>query len=74
MSFTHRGRRFAFDNIAVGSATGRERTISGGGKTDTSVWGMGERLKTSEGGQSTPTSTGNIIEHYIAGTTDQTNA
>lgn len=29
MSFNLRGRKVAYDNIAVGSATGRERTISG---------------------------------------------
>lgn len=29
MAFLLRGRRVAFDNIAVGSATGRERTILG---------------------------------------------
>lgn len=29
MSFSLRGRTAAYDNIAVGSATGREQTISG---------------------------------------------
>jgi hypothetical protein len=36
MAYNYRGKRIGFDNIAVGSATGAERTITGGGKELTS--------------------------------------
>jgi hypothetical protein len=56
MSYNIRGHRVAYSNIADGSATGKERTISGNGGT-TEKYSGGERLKTSEGGVSTePTS------------------
>ena len=55
MAFTAKGRRRAFDNIAIGSATGRERTIAGGGKIETTLVANGERLRTaSTGAPSTP--------------------
>ena len=51
MSYYIRGTRVAYDNIAGGSATGKERTIMGNaGTTQLNK----ERLKTSEGGVSTP--------------------
>jgi hypothetical protein len=39
MAYIMRGKRIGFDNIAVGSATGLERTIAGGGGELTSVYG-----------------------------------
>lgn len=39
MAYTKGGKRHAFDNIAVGSATGVERTIAGGGGEYTTVFG-----------------------------------
>jgi hypothetical protein len=71
MAFTLRGRRTAFDNIAVGSATGRERTISGGGgETVTQYGGKEENYRTVSDSSYTSEKT---IEHFIAGTTDQSN-
>ena len=70
MAVDRKGRRTSFDNIAVGSATGVERTISGGGGQSTTVYANGERIRSSVSGD--PTTPG--IEHFIAGTTGQTNA
>lgn len=50
MAFTHRGKRLAFDNIAVGSPTGRERTITGVSTSASSgVSGWVEVVRTSAG-------------------------
>ena len=47
MAFTHKGKRIAFDNIAVGSATGRERTRVGTTLfIESTLQGNGERLRT----------------------------
>lgn len=70
MAYTERGRRRSFDNIAVGSVTGRERTIAGGGGERTVTLYAGGERKTAV--STSPTTVG--IEHFIAGTTDQTNA
>ena len=47
MSVTLRGRRAAYDNIAVGSATGRELTISGDTTSHNEVYGGGHVNSTS---------------------------
>ncbi len=44
-----RGRRAAFDNIAVGSATGAERTIAGDTVSPVEMPGGGFRTSTSTG-------------------------
>jgi hypothetical protein len=60
-----------YDNIAVGSATGVERTIAGGGGERTSIYGgLPENYRAVCG---TSNTSQRRIEHFIAGTTDQTN-
>lgn len=49
MSFTQRNRRVAYDNIASGSATGGERTISGESVTVVEIYGGGKMTSTSTG-------------------------
>lgn len=72
MAETYRGRRIKFDNISVGNATGIERTIAGGGGERTTVYGgQPENYRTVSDSSYTAART---IEHFIAGTTDQTNA
>ena len=72
MAETYRGRRIKFDNIAVGSAMGVERTITGGGGERTSLYGgRAENFKSPCGSSYTSKWE---IEHHIAGTTNQTNA
>lgn len=44
MAVTLRGRRTAYDNIAVAAATGTERTISGSAPP-TQSWGQGENIQ-----------------------------
>lgn len=39
MAYRSRGKNINYDNIAVGSATGKERTISGGGGENTTNYG-----------------------------------
>ena len=72
MAETYRGRRLKFDNIAVGSATGVERTIAGGGGERTTIYGGKAENSYAVAGTSFTSPRG--IEHFIAGTTDQTNA
>jgi hypothetical protein len=71
MAETYRGRRIKFDNIAVGSATGVERTIAGGGGERTTLYGGKKEGFYQPGG--TSFTSARQIEHFIAGTTDQTN-
>ncbi len=77
MAETYRGRRIKYDNIAVGSATGVERTITGGGGERTSTYGgKAENFRTVCNSSYTAART---IEHFLktvcgAATTDQTNA
>lgn len=72
MAVTSRGRRTAFDNIAVGSVTGKERTISGGGGEATTYYnGKQENFRTVCNSSYTSPKD---IEHFISGTTAQTNA
>lgn len=47
MSVTLRGRRTAYDNIAAGSATGRELTIAGDTVSKQEVYGGGYMTSTS---------------------------
>lgn len=47
MALTVRGRRTAFDNIAVASATGRENTIAGETASVQEVYGGGYMVSTS---------------------------
>lgn len=47
MSVTRRGRRTAYDNIAAGSATGRELTIAGDTVSLQEVYGGGYVVSTS---------------------------
>ncbi len=71
MAETYRGRRIKFDNIVVGSAAGVERTIAGGGGERTSIYGgLIENYYCPCG---TSFTSERNIEHFIAGTTDQTN-
>jgi hypothetical protein len=49
MSRTLRGRRVAYDNIAAGSATGAERTISGDSVSPVEIHGGGFQTSTSTG-------------------------
>ena len=49
MSTTLRLRRAAYDNIAAGSATGRERTISGDTVSRIEMFGGGYMTSTSTG-------------------------
>jgi hypothetical protein len=49
MSFTSRGRRCAYDNIAAGSATGPERTIAGETVSPQEMFGGGYQTSTSTG-------------------------
>jgi hypothetical protein len=44
-----RGRRAAYDNIASGTATGAERTISGDSVSKVEMYGGGFRTSTSTG-------------------------
>lgn len=73
MSDTFRGRRVNFDNIAVGSETPRERHIAGGGGEATVTPYGGIKENSYQPGGTSFTSA-KLIEHHIAGTTDQTNA
>ena len=47
MSLTQRGRKTAYDNIAAGSATGRELTIAGDTVSKQEVYGGGFVVSTS---------------------------
>lgn len=67
MSYTLRSRTVARDNISVGNATGKERTILGNAGSTQAYRGL-EQLISSSGGASTDVA----IEHFILGTTDQT--
>ena len=58
MAITSRGRRLRYDNIAVGEATGRERTIAGDTVTPIELHG---------GGYATSTSTGDVWHTNVAG-------
>ena len=49
MTVTLRGRRTAYDNIAAGSATGRERTIAGDTVSNHEMYGGGFCTSTSTG-------------------------
>lgn len=49
MATINRGRRAAYDNIARGDATGRERTISGDTVSKVEMYGGGFRTSTSNG-------------------------
>ena len=49
MAVTLRGRRTAYDNIAVGSATGTEHTQQAGDVTVVEMYGGGKRTSTSTG-------------------------
>ena len=69
MAETYRGRRIKFDNIAVGSATGIERTIAGGGGERTTIYGGKAENSFNATGTSFTSPRG--IEKFIAGTTDQ---
>jgi hypothetical protein len=44
MSTTSKARKLAYDNIAVGSATGTERTISGSAPPAFTTWGNTENI------------------------------
>jgi hypothetical protein len=71
MSETYRGRLIKYDNIAYGSATGVERTIAGGGGERTTIYGgLPENYRAVSDASYTAA---RAIEHFIAGTTDQTN-
>lgn len=69
MSYTLRSRRVSFDNIANGSVSGKERTILGNAGSTEAY--RGNELVFSSSGNAT---TDIAIEHFIAGTTNQTNA
>ena len=72
MTETYRGRIMKRDNIAVGSAMGVENTVAGGGGERTSIYGgKAENFRSACGSSYTSK---REIEHFIAGTTDQTNA
>ena len=49
MAVTSRGRRIRYDNIAVGSATGPERTIAGQSVSPAEMHGGGFQTSTSNG-------------------------
>ena len=49
MAVTDRGRRIRYDNIAIGSATGPERTIAGETVSPTEQYGGGHGTSTSTG-------------------------
>ena len=66
MAETYRGRRIKFDNVAVGSVMGVELTVAGGGGERTTIYGGRPEVMA--------VGTSRAIEHFIAGTTDQTNA
>jgi hypothetical protein len=76
MAVDRRGRRTAFDNIAIGSATGAERTIAGGGGENTTQYnGKEENYRSVCDSSWTSEKT---IEHFtrsVSGgaTTDQAN-
>jgi hypothetical protein len=76
MTETYRGRLIKRDNIAVGSATGVENTIAGGGGERTSIYGGAKENFKSPCGSSYTCK--REIEHYLktasgGQTTDQTN-
>jgi hypothetical protein len=71
MAETYRGRRIKFDNVAVGSAMGVELTIAGGGGERTTVYGG--KIENYYSVSGTSFTSERNIEHFIAGTTDQTN-
>ena len=67
MARTVQGRRVAFDNIAIGSATGLERTISGttlGAGSQTTPFSKERRRTAVTGAPSTPGA-----EKYFRGVT-----
>lgn len=76
MALTLRGRRTRFDNISVGNAAGRERTIAGGGGENTTNYGgKVENYLTACGSSFTSP---RAIEHFLRtvcgdATTDQSN-
>lgn len=46
MAVTFKARTTNYDNIAVGSATGAERTISGAANPANTTWGNTENIQT----------------------------
>ena len=47
MAFTVKSKRLGYDNIATGSATGRERIVPGGGEGDSTTKESGENRSAS---------------------------
>lgn len=62
MGFTYRTKRFAYDNIAAGSAAGEERCVEGGtGRAANATSQLTERLATSTDATSGQTSIGELL-------------
>lgn len=49
MAYTFKNKRLAYDNIAVGSATGQERHIAGGGGIETTKDGLDNVVVSADG-------------------------
>ena len=87
MAYAYRGRRVAYDNIAVGSVAGKEHTISMSTRqdnvdavTDPSLYNVrevsqqGNRLESLTAGAATKGTVDNIANAVLPGIEDNTNA